>query len=97
MYYKANDTPAVARTTTLNEELGQIDYVFSDKVCGEQRGVPLLCNRLCKQTGTLTQNVMRFIQCSINGNILGTFYPLLVASSLMFIPRSVCGYGSTNQ
>eukprot|EP00045_Choanoeca_perplexa_P014034 m.162837 g.162837 ORF g.162837 m.162837 type:complete len:1244 (-) comp16542_c0_seq1:139-3870(-) len=53
MYYKANDTPAVARTTTLNEELGQIDYVFSDK------------------TGTLTQNVMRFIQCSINGTILG--------------------------
>lgn len=33
MYHKASDTPAVARTTTLNEELGQIDYVFSDKVC----------------------------------------------------------------
>lgn len=32
MYNPDNDTPAVARTTTLNEELGQIDYVFSDKV-----------------------------------------------------------------
>ncbi|KAM7391144.1 hypothetical protein PAMP_021856 [Pampus punctatissimus] len=31
MYYAGNDTPAEARTTTLNEELGQIKYVFSDK------------------------------------------------------------------
>ncbi|EDQ88909.1 uncharacterized protein MONBRDRAFT_32498 [Monosiga brevicollis MX1] len=53
MYHKDTDTRAVARTTTLNEELGQIDYVFSDK------------------TGTLTQNVMRFIQCSIGGEIYG--------------------------
>lgn len=31
MYYPKNNTPAQARTTTLNEELGQIKYVFSDK------------------------------------------------------------------
>ncbi|KAM3874327.1 putative phospholipid-transporting ATPase IM [Diretmus argenteus] len=31
MYYPKNDTPAQARTTTLNEELGQIKYIFSDK------------------------------------------------------------------
>ena len=31
MYYEKTDTPAKARTTTLNEELGQIEYVFSDK------------------------------------------------------------------
>jgi P-type E1-E2 ATPase len=31
MYHKTTNTPAQARTTTLNEELGQIDYVFSDK------------------------------------------------------------------
>lgn len=31
MYYGPTDTPAKARTTTLNEELGQIEYVFSDK------------------------------------------------------------------
>ncbi len=31
MYYDVNDTPAKARSTTLNEELGQIQYVFSDK------------------------------------------------------------------
>ena len=31
MYYFKTDTPAKARTTTLNEELGQIEYIFSDK------------------------------------------------------------------
>lgn len=31
MYHEASDTPAKARTTTLNEELGQIEYIFSDK------------------------------------------------------------------
>lgn len=31
MYYPLNDTPAQARTSNLNEELGQIEYIFSDK------------------------------------------------------------------
>jgi phospholipid-translocating ATPase len=31
MYYEPNNVPAHARTTTLNEELGQIEYIFSDK------------------------------------------------------------------
>ena len=31
MYYAPSDTPAKSRTTTLNEELGQIEYIFSDK------------------------------------------------------------------
>ncbi|XP_060527159.1 probable phospholipid-transporting ATPase IM isoform X2 [Cylas formicarius] len=31
MYYKKNNMYAKARTTTLNEELGQIEYIFSDK------------------------------------------------------------------
>lgn len=31
MYYANKDTPAKARTTTLNEQLGQIEYIFSDK------------------------------------------------------------------
>ena len=31
MYYEKTDTPAKSRTTTLNEELGQIEYIFSDK------------------------------------------------------------------
>ena len=31
MYYEKTDTPALVRTMTLNEELGQISHVFSDK------------------------------------------------------------------
>ena len=31
MYYEQTDTPALVRTMTLNEELGQISHVFSDK------------------------------------------------------------------
>lgn len=31
MYYPDNDTPAKARTSNLSEELGQIEYIFSDK------------------------------------------------------------------
>ncbi|XP_077648368.1 phospholipid-transporting ATPase IC isoform X2 [Urocitellus parryii] len=53
MYYSEKDTPAKARTTTLNEQLGQIQYIFSDK------------------TGTLTQNIMTFKKCCINGQIYG--------------------------
>uniref|UniRef100_A0A7M4FB99 Phospholipid-transporting ATPase n=1 Tax=Crocodylus porosus TaxID=8502 RepID=A0A7M4FB99_CROPO len=65
MYYAKNDTPAEVRTTTLNEELGQIEYVFSDK------------------TGTLTQNIMTFNKCSINGK---TYGKLLLTSLL---PKTV--------
>uniref|UniRef100_A0A8C8SXD9 Phospholipid-transporting ATPase n=1 Tax=Pelusios castaneus TaxID=367368 RepID=A0A8C8SXD9_9SAUR len=53
MYYPKKDIPAEVRTTTLNEELGQIEYVFSDK------------------TGTITQNIMTFNKCSINGKTYG--------------------------
>ncbi|CAG8495949.1 17296_t:CDS:2 [Acaulospora colombiana] len=31
MYHEETDTPAEARTSTLNEELGQVSYIFSDK------------------------------------------------------------------
>lgn len=44
-------TRTTARSWTLSDDLGQIDYVFSDK------------------TGTLTQNVMVFRQCSVGGKV----------------------------
>nr|XP_048687312.1 phospholipid-transporting ATPase IK [Caretta caretta] len=54
MYYPAKDTPAKARSTSLNDQLGQIEYIFSDK------------------TGTLTQNIMTFKKCCINGITYGS-------------------------
>uniref|UniRef100_A0A7N8YB11 Phospholipid-transporting ATPase n=1 Tax=Mastacembelus armatus TaxID=205130 RepID=A0A7N8YB11_9TELE len=53
MFCSQCNTPAEARTTTLNEELGQVEYIFSDK------------------TGTLTQNIMSFNKCSIDGQSYG--------------------------
>ncbi|KFW81267.1 putative phospholipid-transporting ATPase IK, partial [Manacus vitellinus] len=51
MYYAVKDIPAKARSTSLNDQLGQIEYIFSDK------------------TGTLTQNIMTFKKCCVNGTI----------------------------
>eukprot|EP01065_Artemidia_motanka_P046806 TRINITY_DN717_c1_g1_i7.p1 TRINITY_DN717_c1_g1~~TRINITY_DN717_c1_g1_i7.p1 ORF type:complete len:1201 (+),score=459.37 TRINITY_DN717_c1_g1_i7:347-3949(+) len=31
MYYSPKDMPSVARTTSINEELGQVNHIFSDK------------------------------------------------------------------
>ncbi|NXJ13106.1 AT8B3 ATPase, partial [Odontophorus gujanensis] len=53
MYYAVKDMPAKARSTSLNDQLGQVEYIFSDK------------------TGTLTQNIMSFKKCCVNGTIYG--------------------------
>ncbi|XP_055227110.1 phospholipid-transporting ATPase IK isoform X2 [Gorilla gorilla gorilla] len=53
MYYKPQDVPAKARSTSLNDHLGQVEYIFSDK------------------TGTLTQNILTFNKCCINGRVYG--------------------------
>ncbi|XP_062452576.1 phospholipid-transporting ATPase IK [Rhea pennata] len=57
MYYAIKDIPAKARSTSLNDQLGQIEYIFSDK------------------TGTLTQNIMSFKKCCINGTIYDSSCP----------------------
>ncbi|KAF8528473.1 phospholipid-transporting ATPase 1 [Hysterangium stoloniferum] len=49
MYYRPLNTACVPKTWNISDDLGQIEYIFSDK------------------TGTLTQNVMEFQKCSVNG------------------------------
>lgn len=78
MYYEPKDTPAKAHTTTLNEELGQIEYIFTDK------------------TGTLTQNVMTFNKCSINGCCYGGVPDSNEAKESMQVDFTWNPYGDTN-
>ncbi|KAJ7498994.1 phospholipid-translocating ATPase [Mycena latifolia] len=49
MWYEKTDQATLAKSWNLSDDLGQIEYIFSDK------------------TGTLTQNLMVFRQCSIGG------------------------------
>ncbi|EJD08500.1 phospholipid-translocating P-type ATPase [Fomitiporia mediterranea MF3/22] len=49
MFYAPYDTACVPKTWNISDDLGQIEYIFSDK------------------TGTLTQNIMEFQKCSVNG------------------------------
>ncbi|CAI2167189.1 19988_t:CDS:2 [Funneliformis geosporum] len=49
LYYEKLDYPCTPKTWNISDDLGQIEYIFSDK------------------TGTLTQNVMEFRKCTING------------------------------
>ena len=56
MYYERFDYPCTPKSWNISDDLGQIEYIFSDK------------------TGTLTQNVMEFRKCSINGVPYGEAY-----------------------
>lgn len=56
MYYEKLDYPCVPKSWNISDDLGQIEYIFSDK------------------TGTLTQNIMEFKKCTINGVSYGRAY-----------------------
>ncbi|RLV95122.1 Phospholipid-transporting ATPase DNF1 [Spathaspora sp. JA1] len=56
MYYPKLDFPCTPKSWSISDDLGQIEYIFSDK------------------TGTLTQNVMEFKKCTINGVSYGRAY-----------------------
>lgn len=56
MYYERLDFPCTPKSWSISDDLGQIEYVFSDK------------------TGTLTQNLMEFKKCTINGVSYGRAY-----------------------
>lgn len=56
LYYERLDLPCNPRSWSISDDVGQIEYVFSDK------------------TGTLTQNLMEFRKCTINGQSYGRAY-----------------------
>lgn len=56
LYYDKLDFPCNPRSWSISDDLGQIEYIFSDK------------------TGTLTQNLMEFRKCTINGVSYGRAY-----------------------
>lgn len=56
MYHEKLDYPCIPQAWNISDDLGQIEYIFSDK------------------TGTLTQNVMDFKKCLINGRSYGLAY-----------------------
>ncbi|KAI9891883.1 MAG: hypothetical protein M1814_002268 [Vezdaea aestivalis] len=56
MYYDVIDYPCTPKSWNISDDVGQIEYIFSDK------------------TGTLTQNVMEFKKCTINGVPYGEAY-----------------------
>ncbi|PGH11386.1 hypothetical protein AJ79_04887 [Helicocarpus griseus UAMH5409] len=56
MFYDKLGYPCTPKSWNISDDVGQIEYIFSDK------------------TGTLTQNVMEFKKCSINGVSYGEAY-----------------------
>ena len=72
MFDEEKNIAAQVRTTTLNEELGQIEYIFSDKT-GTLTQVKSSHRRIRPRlnVGSLLQNVMTFKKCSIRGQLFG--------------------------
>jgi magnesium-transporting ATPase (P-type) len=73
MYDEETNTPANARTSNLNEELGQVrmTYVLVDDPCRSLSRLLISSKQVryvfSDKTGTLTRNEMIFKQCSIAG------------------------------
>ncbi|KAM3938294.1 phospholipid-transporting ATPase IC-like [Leptodactylus fuscus] len=76
MYYPKNDTPAKAKTTSLNEQLGQIEYIFTDKTGTLTQNIMTFkkCSINCKTYGD--QKQMTGKQSSATENVDFSWNPL---------------------
>ncbi|EST05026.1 P-type ATPase, A domain protein [Kalmanozyma brasiliensis GHG001] len=79
MYYAPLDYPCVPKTWNISDDLGQIEYIFSDK------------------TGTLTQNVMEFKKCSINGVSYGEGVTEAMIGAMKREGKDVSGFSAERQ
>lgn len=79
MYYEPLDHPCVPKTWGIVDDLGQIEYIFSDK------------------TGTLTQNVMEFKKCSINGVQYGEGVTEAMLGAMKREGKDISGYSTEAQ
>ncbi|MCO5556077.1 hypothetical protein L7F22_009621 [Adiantum nelumboides] len=79
MYYEPLDHPCVPKTWGIVDDLGQIEYIFSDK------------------TGTLTQNVMEFKKCSINGIQYGEGVTEAMLGSMKREGKDISGFDADAQ
>uniref|UniRef100_A0A672G7P8 Phospholipid-transporting ATPase n=1 Tax=Salarias fasciatus TaxID=181472 RepID=A0A672G7P8_SALFA len=71
MYYSETDTPAMARTSNLNEELGQVKYLFSDKTG------TLTCNVMHFKKCTIAGITYGLVTSLINYSFSCLFFLLL--------------------
>ncbi|KAJ1950314.1 aminophospholipid translocase, partial [Linderina pennispora] len=73
MYDETSDTPALARTSSLVEELGQVEYIFSDKTG------TLTCNimefRQCSIGGVMYSDIVEATKRAriVEGSIVGQY------------------------
>lgn len=65
MYDEASNTPMEARTSTINEELGQVKYITPQAISTTL--LMLTSYIFSDKTGTLTDNSMRFRKISVAG------------------------------
>ena len=74
MFDEKTNTAARARTTTLNEELRQIEYIFSDKtgtLTQVLRGKKVPFKTYLLFTRISFQNIMTFNKCTVRGKSYG--------------------------